>query len=66
MKTLTAATALLVLTSGALAQQPDDPYSCRRYREAERKCAYNTIGKCVTQSEVDRLRQEYLRDGGRP
>jgi hypothetical protein len=46
-------------------QEKEEPYSCRMYHEAERKCSYNTIGKCYLQSEVDRLRQQCLRDGGR-
>ena len=45
---------------------PQRPYSCRLYDEAQKKCAANTIGPCYVQREVDRLRQECLRDGGRP
>ena len=43
-----------------------EPYSCQMYREAEKKCSYSTIGKCYVQHEVDRLRQQCLREGGRP
>jgi hypothetical protein len=42
------------------------PYSCKAFREAEKKCAANTIGKCYVQAEMDRLRQQCLREGGRP
>jgi len=35
------------------------------YREAEKKCAANTIGKCYVQAEMERLRQQCLREGGR-
>jgi len=43
-----------------------EPYSCKMYYEAQRKCSYNTVGKCYVQSEVDRLRQQCARDGGKP
>lgn len=56
-----------LLVSGApAAAVPPEPYSCQLYREAERKCSYNTIGKCYVQHEVDRLRAQCLREGGRP
>ena len=54
----------LVILSPALADER--PYSCRMYDEAVRKCAANTIGQCYVRHEVDRLRQQCLRDGGRP
>lgn len=56
---------LLLLATSAYAEKPE-PYSCQMYREAEKKCSYNTIGKCYVQHEVDRLRQQCLREGGRP
>lgn len=43
-----------------------EPYSCQMYREAARKCAYNTIGKCYVEAEMERLRKQCLRDGGNP
>jgi len=55
--------ALLVLTAGAAVAEP---YSCQLYREAAKKCAYNTIGKCYVEAEMERLRKECLRDGGNP
>jgi hypothetical protein len=36
------------------------------YREAARKCAANTIGKCYVEAEMERLRKQCLRDGGNP
>jgi hypothetical protein len=70
MNTIFAAAAL-ALALGApapaiAAPEQGRPYSCRLLDDAERQCAYNTIGRCATQSEVDRLRKECLRDGGRP
>lgn len=43
-----------------------EPYSCQMYREASRKCAYNTIGKCYVEAEMIRLRKQCVRDGGNP
>jgi len=48
------------------AAEPQRPYSCRMFDEAQKKCAANSIGPCYVQREVDRLRKECLRDGGRP
>jgi len=45
---------------------PQRPYSCRLYDEAQKKCAANSFGPCYVQRDVDRLRKECLRDGGRP
>jgi hypothetical protein len=45
---------------------PPEPYSCQLYREAAKKCAANTIGRCNLQHEVDRLFQLCLREGGKP
>jgi hypothetical protein len=57
---------LLVISDlQAASTQPPEPYSCQMYREAQKKCSYNTIGKCYVQHEVDRLRQQCLREGGR-
>ena len=63
---------LLVLLAGlhyipsAHGAEPQRPYSCRLYDEAQKKCAANSIGPCYVQHVVDRLRKECLRDGGRP
>jgi hypothetical protein len=38
------------------------PYSCRLLDDAERKCAF---GQC-DKREIERLRKECLRDGGKP
>jgi hypothetical protein len=48
----------------ALAGPPQEtrPYSCRLYDDAQRKCAF---GQCDAR-EIERLRKECLRDGGRP
>jgi flagellar biosynthesis protein FliP len=43
-----------------------EPYSCQMYREAARKCAANTIGKCYVEDDMERLRKQCLRDGGNP
>ena len=43
-------------------EPPARPYSCRLLDDAQRKCAF---GAC-DQREIDRLRKECLRDGGRP
>jgi hypothetical protein len=61
---------LLALTATpAIAQQPprpkEQPYSCQLYYEAQRKCSYNTVGPCYVQHEVNRLRQQCIREGGR-
>jgi hypothetical protein len=50
------------LPTGAADQAPDRPYSCRLLDDAQRKCAF---GQC-DQREIDRLKRECLRDGGRP
>jgi hypothetical protein len=50
----------------AKAETKTEPYSCQMLREAEKKCATNTIGPCYVQSEVTRLRKQCIRDGGRP
>ena len=54
--------ALVILSTNAWAE----PYSCQMYREAAKKCAYNTIGKCYVEAEKERLKQQCLRDGGNP
>jgi len=41
---------------------PKRPYSCRLLDAGERKCAF---GQC-DKREIERLRKECLRDGGRP
>lgn len=43
-----------------------EPYSCQMYREAARKCAANTIGKCYVEAEMERLYKQCLREGGNP
>jgi len=55
----------LLMSCAAAAQTippPIRPYSCRLLDDAERKCAF---GQC-DKREIDRLRKECLRDGGRP
>jgi hypothetical protein len=61
------ALALVLVAQAASAQvrPPPEPYSCQMYREKEKQCSYVTQGKCYVQHEVDRLRQQCLRDGGR-
>ena len=58
--------ALSLLMNMADASPDKEPYSCKMYYEAQKKCSYNTVGKCYVQSEVDRLRQQCARDGGKP
>jgi hypothetical protein len=48
--------------AGAADPPRERPYSCRLLDDAERKCAF---GAC-DRREIDRLRKECLRDGGRP
>lgn len=57
---------ILLAAAGTPAPPSTEPYSCKMYYEAQRKCSYNTVGKCYIQSEVDRLRQQCARDGGKP
>jgi len=62
---LAIAAALVALALAATAQPappPVRPYSCRLLDEAERKCAFGMCDK----RELERLRKECLRDGGRP
>jgi hypothetical protein len=61
MKTIIVVVSIL-LTGQALAE----PYSCQMYREAAKKCAANTIGKCYVQAEMERLYKQCIRDGGNP
>lgn len=51
---------------GSCVSSHAEPYSCQMYREAARKCAANTIGKCYVEAEMERLRKQCLRDGGNP
>jgi len=60
------ALALLALCGGAAHAEKPEPYSCGQYREAARKCAANTIGKCYVEAEMERLRKQCLREGGNP
>ena len=49
--------------AGAADQQREQrPYSCRLYDDAQRQCAF---GACDRRA-IERLRNECLRDGGRP
>jgi len=57
---------LLMLGNGAARADKLEPYSCGQYREAARKCAYNTIGKCYVEAEMERLKKQCLREGGNP
>jgi hypothetical protein len=68
MKLVIGTAVLLVWNTSTYSQTtrpPPEPYSCQMYREAEKKCAANTIGKCYVQAEMERLRQQCLREGGR-
>jgi hypothetical protein len=56
------ALALLCAAASVGAADQTRPYSCRLLDDAQRKCAF---GQC-DQREIDRLRKECLRDGGRP
>ena len=54
-------------TRPAPAVEPQRPYSwAAMFDEAQKKCAVNSFGPCYVQHEVDRMRKECLRDGGRP
>jgi hypothetical protein len=55
-----AAMTLLVLAS------QEEPYSCKEFHEAQRKCSYNTTGPCYVQRDLEHYRQQCIRDGGRP
>ena len=44
------------------AEPPQRPYSCRLFDDEQRKCAFGSCDKRT----VERLRDECLRDGGRP
>lgn len=57
-----AAAALAGPVSPGAADPPRRPYSCRLLDAEERKCAF---GQCDGRT-IDRLRNECLRDGGRP
>ena len=66
---MTRLAALLALLCAAAsptgaADQPREqrPYSCRLLDDEQRKCAF---GQCDAR-EIERLRKECLRDGGRP
>jgi len=56
--------ALLVTTLPARAAEPprEPPYSCRLLYDEQKKCAFGSCDKRV----LERLRNECLRDGGRP
>jgi hypothetical protein len=63
------ALALLLVASAASAQPAapkEEPYSCVQLREMERKCADAGSHACYVAHEVARLRQQCIRDGGRP
>jgi hypothetical protein len=56
---------LLITANNSLAQSPPpktEPYSCRLLYDEQRKCAFGSRDKRT----VERLRNECLRDGGRP
>jgi hypothetical protein len=57
---------LMLLAGSAEAASDPEPYSCQMYREKQKQCSYVTQGRCYVQHEVDRLRQQCIRDGGRP
>jgi hypothetical protein len=52
--------AVLAASANAATDQP--PYSCRLYYDEQKKCAF---GSCDRRA-LDRLKNECLRDGGRP
>jgi hypothetical protein len=54
--------AALVAASPAMGEQERRPYSCRLYDAEQRKCAFGSCDKRT----LERLRNECLRDGGRP
>jgi hypothetical protein len=58
--------ATMLVAWNVQAAPPPEPYSCQMFREAQRKCAANTIGPCYVQHEMDRLRQQCIREGGNP
>ena len=43
-------------------EPPAQPYSCQLLDDAQRKCSFGTCDH----HEIERLRKECLRDGGRP
>jgi hypothetical protein len=53
--------AALVAISGAAAAA-ETPYSCRLYYDEQKKCSF---GSCDAHA-LQRLKNECLRDGGRP
>jgi hypothetical protein len=59
---ITMVTAILLAPAAAVPAEPQRPYSCRLLDDAQRKCAF---GQC-DQREIERLKKECLRDGGRP
>jgi hypothetical protein len=63
-KTMIAGIALAatIAASAWAADPPREPYSCRLFADEQRKCAF---GSCDRRT-VERLRNECLRDGGRP
>jgi hypothetical protein len=56
--------AAIAASAPARAAPPEQsrPYSCRLLDDEQKKCAF---GSCDTRT-LDRLRNECLRDGGRP
>jgi opacity protein-like surface antigen len=64
MTRLTALVLAAVLAASASAAAAADPvpYSCRLYYDEQKKCAF---GQCDRRA-LDRLKNECLRDGGRP
>jgi hypothetical protein len=63
VRTLSALVLVAVLAASASAATPDQvPYSCRLYYDEQKKGAF---GQCDRRT-IDRLKNECLRDGGRP
>jgi hypothetical protein len=52
----------LLLSLYLVATGPPPPYSCQLLYQAQRQCAFGSCDK----RRLDRLRNECLRDGGRP
>ena len=60
--TMLALTSTFPALAAPTAPQEDRPYSCRLLDEAQRRCAFGACDK----REIERLKKECLRDGGRP
>jgi hypothetical protein len=66
MRLMILATMVVAWNVQAAPAPPAEPYSCQMFREAQRKCAANSFGPCYVQRDMDRLRQQCVREGGNP